>query len=79
MNRINQGNKLISRFGRRIRQRGVVMPIVVIGLLAMLAMVGLAIDSSHAFVNMTRLQNTADAAALAAAKVYDQISITASI
>ena len=39
MNRINQGNKLISRFGRRIRQRGVVMPIVVIGLLAMLAMV----------------------------------------
>ncbi len=76
MNRINQGNKLISRFGRRIRQRGVVMPIVVIGLLAMLAMVGLAIDSSHAFVNMTRLQNTADAAALAAAKVYDQTADT---
>ncbi len=76
MNNINQGNKLISRFGRRIRQRGVAMPLVVIGLVAMLAMVGLAIDSSHAFVNMTRLQNTADAAALAAAKVYDQAADT---
>ena len=76
MNRINQGNKPISRFGRRIRQRGIAMPIVVIGLIAMLAMVGLAIDSSHAFVNMTRLQNTADAAALAAAKVYDQTADT---
>jgi hypothetical protein len=76
MNRIGQGNKLISRFGGRIRQRGIAMPIVVIGLIAMFAMVGLAIDSSHAFVNMTRLQNTADAAALAAAKVYDQTGDT---
>ena len=50
----------------RHRQRGVAMPIVVIGLVAMLAMAGLALDSSHAFVNMTRLQNTSDAAALAA-------------
>ncbi len=76
MNRINQRNKLISRFGRRVRQRGVVLPLVVIGLIAMFAMVGLAIDSSHAFVNMTRLQNTSDAAALAAAKVYDQTADT---
>ncbi len=38
----------------------------------MLAIAGLALDSSHAFVNNTRLQNTVDAAALAAAKVYDQ-------
>jgi hypothetical protein len=43
----------------------------------MLAMAGLALDSSHAFVNMTRLQNTSDAAALAAAKVYDQTADTA--
>jgi len=76
MNRINKGNKLISRFGRRMRQRGIAMPIVVVGLIAMLAMVGLAIDSSHAFVNMTRLQNSADAAALAAAKVYDETADT---
>ena len=72
MSRINQRNKLISRFGRRIRQRGIAMPLVVIGLVAMLAIAGLALDSSHAFVNNTRLQNTVDAAALAAAKVYDQ-------
>ncbi len=76
MNRINQRNKLISRFGRRVRQCGIAMPMVVVGLVAMLAMAGLAIDSSHAFVNMTRLQNTADAAALAAAKVYDQTADT---
>jgi Flp pilus assembly protein TadG len=37
----------------------------------MLAIVGLALDSSHALVNKTRLQNTADAAALAAAKEFD--------
>jgi Flp pilus assembly protein TadG len=53
-------------------QRGIALPLVVVGMVAMLAMAGLALDSSHAFVNNTRLQNTADAAALAAAKVYDQ-------
>ena len=72
MSGINQRNKLISGFGRRTRQRGIAMPLVVIGLVAMLAIAGLAVDSSHAFVNNTRLQNTVDAAVLAAAKVYDQ-------
>lgn len=56
------------------RQRGVVVPIVVIGLLAMLAVAGLAVDGSHALTNKTRAQNTVDAAALAAAKVLDQTS-----
>ena len=65
-----------SSCGRRSRQRGIVLPLVVIGLLAILAMIGLAIDSSHAFVNKTRLQNMADAAALAAAKVYDDTADT---
>ena len=64
------------RFGGRNRQSGVVMPLVVIGMVAMLAIAGLALDSSHAFVNKTRLQNMADAAALAAAKVYDQTEST---
>ena len=41
-------------------------------LLAMLAIVGLALDSSHALTNKTRLQSSTDAAALAAAKEYDQ-------
>jgi len=53
------------------RQSGIVIPIVVIGLLALLAVAGLALDGSHALANKTRMQNTADAAALAAAKVLN--------
>ncbi len=60
--------------GTKIRQRGVILPLMAIGLLAMLAVAGLALDSSHALANKTRLQNTVDAAALAAAKAYDQSS-----
>lgn len=56
----------------KFRQQGVILPLVAIGLLAMLAIAGLALDSSHALANKTRLQNTVDAAALAAAKAYDQ-------
>jgi Flp pilus assembly protein TadG len=48
------------------------MPLMAVGLLAMIAVAGLALDSSHALANKTRLQNTVDAAALAAAKAYDQ-------
>lgn len=53
------------------RQRGIVVPIVAIGLLAILAVAGLALDGSHALGNKTRMQNTVDAAALAAAKELD--------
>ncbi len=62
--------------GIKIRQKGVILPLMAIGLLAMLAVAGLALDSSHALVNKTRLQNTVDAAALAAAKAYDQSADT---
>ena len=72
----NQIKCSTNRSGSRNRQRGVAMPLVVIGMVAMLAIAGLALDASHAFVNKTRLQNTADAAALAAAKVYDQTADT---
>ena len=65
-----------NRYGRRNRQFGVALPLVVIAMVAMLAIAGLALDSSHAFVNKTRLQNMADAAALAAAKVYDDTADT---
>jgi Flp pilus assembly protein TadG len=54
------------------RQRGVVLPLVAVGMLAMLALAGLAMDASHALANKARMQNTADAAALAAAKTYDE-------
>jgi Flp pilus assembly protein TadG len=53
------------------RQRGVVAVLVAIGALALLAMVGLALDTGHAMLNKSRLQNTVDASALAAAKVLD--------
>ncbi len=72
MSGINQRIRLISRFESRFGQRGIAMPFVLVGLVAMLAIAGLALDGSHAFVNKTRIQNTTDAAALAAAKVYDQ-------
>lgn len=55
-------------------QRGAALPLVAIGMVAMLAVAGLALDASHSVVNKTRLQNTVDAAALAAAKQYDQAS-----
>ncbi|MEX2124732.1 MAG: Tad domain-containing protein [Woeseia sp.] len=58
-----------TRSKLRYGQRGVALPLVIAGLLAMLAVAGLAIDSSHALANKTRLQNSVDAAALAAAKV----------
>ena len=54
------------------RQRGIVAVLVAVGLLALLAMVGLALDSGHVILNKSRLQNTVDAAALAAAKVLDK-------
>jgi hypothetical protein len=61
----------------RCRQRGVAMPLVVIGLLAILAVAGLALDSSHALANKTRLQNFVDAAALTAAKELSLVADTA--
>ena len=48
------------------------MILVVAGMVAILGIAGLALDSGHAMLNKTRLQNTVDAAALAAAKTLDQ-------
>lgn len=60
--------RVLTRIKLRYKQRGIAMPLVVIGLLAILAVAGLALDSSHALANKSRLQNFVDAAALAAAK-----------
>ena len=57
--------------GMRRHQRGIVVVLVVMGLLALFAMVGLAIDTGHLILNKSRLQATVDSAALAAAKVLD--------
>src|SRR5690349_5539410 len=60
----------------RASQKGVTMIVVAVAMLALIAMGGLALDISHAAVNQSRLQATADAAALAAAKVLNTTSST---
>lgn len=57
--------------GLRQKQQGSVLVLVVVGLVAMLGMVGLALDSGHAMLSKARLQNAVDAAALSAAKELD--------
>jgi hypothetical protein len=60
----------------RGRERGAVLVLVVVGLLALTAVAGLALDTSHVLLNKSRLQSALDAAALAAAKVLDQSAST---
>lgn len=54
------------------RQRGVVLIMVVVAMLALLAVTGLALDGSYNMLNKTRLQNVVDAAALSAAKTLNE-------
>ncbi|HET7756475.1 MAG TPA: pilus assembly protein TadG-related protein [Steroidobacteraceae bacterium] len=67
------GMPLRNRASRALgSQRGIALVLVVLALTALLLMAGLALDVSHALLGKTRLQNTVDAAALAAAKTLDQ-------
>jgi Flp pilus assembly protein TadG len=54
------------------QQRGAALILVVVGMVAILGIAGLALDGGHAMLNKTRMQNTVDAAALAAAKTLDE-------
>lgn len=58
-------------------QRGAILPLTAIGMGALLAMAGLALDMGHSYLNKTRLQNALDAAALSGAKTLDQTANTA--
>jgi Flp pilus assembly protein TadG len=58
------------------RERGAVLVLVVVGMLALVAIAGLALDTAHVVLNKSRLQSALDAAALAAAKVLDQTAST---
>jgi Flp pilus assembly protein TadG len=58
-------------------QRGAVAVLVAIAIGALILTAGMALDLGHAFLNKTRLQNTVDAAALAAAKTLDDTGNTA--
>ncbi|MGZ5055217.1 MAG: TadE/TadG family type IV pilus assembly protein, partial [Methylobacter sp.] len=59
-----------------VAQRGAILPLVAIGMAALLAMGGLALDMGHGYLNKTRLQNVLDAAALSGAKTLDQTTNT---
>lgn len=61
----------------RKAQRGAVAVLVAIAMGALILTAGLALDMGHAFLNKTRLQNSVDAAALAAAKTLDDTGNTA--
>ena len=59
------------------REGGATLVLVVVGLLALIAMAGLALDTAHVLLNKSRLQSALDAAALAGAKALDQSASTA--
>lgn len=63
--------KIRQRSRRFTAQRGSIIPMVALATLVMVGMAGLSLDSGHAFVNKTRVQNALDAAALASAKNLD--------
>ena len=50
------------------RQEGIAAVVVTVGMVALLAVTGLALDTGHMLINKTRVQNAVDAAALAAAR-----------
>jgi Flp pilus assembly protein TadG len=56
----------------RIKERGIVMVVVTLGMLALLAIAGLALDGGHLLLSKTRLQNVLDATALSTAKSIDE-------
>jgi Flp pilus assembly protein TadG len=63
-------------FKSRDSQRGAVVVLVAVAMGALILTAGLALDLGHVFLNKTRLQNTVDAAALAAAKALDDTGDT---
>jgi Flp pilus assembly protein TadG len=58
------------------RQGGAVIVLVAVGIAALILCAALALDVGHTMLNKTRLQNTVDAAALAAAKALDNTGDT---
>lgn len=50
------------------RQKGFILPLLAVGMLAIIGIVGMSIDLGHVFLNKTRLQNSLDSAALSAAR-----------
>jgi hypothetical protein len=53
------------------KQSGSIMPVTALALASIVGISGMVFDSSHLFVNKTKLQNMLDASALSSAKVLD--------
>ncbi len=60
----------------RRTERGATLVLMVIGMAALIAMAGLALDTAHVLLNKSRLQSALDAAALAGAKSLSQSTNT---
>jgi len=65
-----------STFAGPGRQRGAVIVLVAVGIAALILCAALALEVGHTTLNKTRLQNSVDAAALAAAKALDNTGDT---
>jgi hypothetical protein len=72
------GYRLVENSHLRVAvgQRGAILPLTAVGIAALLAMGGLALDMGHGYLNKTRLQNALDAAALSGAKTLDETKNT---
>jgi Flp pilus assembly protein TadG len=72
------GYRLFEGHSRRVAvdQRGAILPLVAIGMLALLGVSGLALDMGHLYLNRTRLQNAVDAAAISGAKTLNELGNT---
>lgn len=73
------GYRLLENKPRRVAmaQRGAILPLVAVGIGALLAVAGLALDMGHGYLNKTRLQSALDASALSGAKTLDETTNTA--
>lgn len=60
------------------KQKGAIIIMAVVSLLALFGMAALALDGGHLFLNKTRMQNAVDGAALSAAKTLDTTGNTVS-
>jgi hypothetical protein len=63
---------MISRCPTPNRERGIVLVLYAIGMVAIVGVAGLALDMGHAFLNKTRLQNALDAGALSGARTLSK-------
>jgi hypothetical protein len=57
----------MKNFRSARKQKGAVLVLFVIGMILIIAIAGLALDSSHAYINKTEMQHALDAAALSGA------------